>query len=250
MSAVKTLSAVMWVTGTLFVQGSVWGGDAPEKPDASEKNRGLILCLKLDEGKGAVAHDSSGLNHHARINGAKWVDGKPALEFNGDESHMVITNFAGLPTEAITISVWQKVREARAQHLFNLSPDDSGDRISAHTPWEDNQVYFDFGIADYDGDGRVNYTPPKPIAGTWQHFVFVASTAGKCSRIYRNGVMEVSAPNAPEYSGATKDLYIGAGSDALNAYAGLIGEFRMYNRVLTDEEIKALYQDKAGYYKE
>ena len=55
---------------------------------------------------------------------------------------------AAAPTTKITIEFWQRTEAAAEQFTFGLSPDISTNRISAHAPWSDGNVYWDFGNID------------------------------------------------------------------------------------------------------
>jgi len=93
-----------------------------------------------------------------------------------------------IPTTEITVEFWQKVAGAAYQSTFCLGAFNAAAVFNAHVPYADGTIYWDFG--DIEHGGRLSYTPPVSIAGTWQHFALVASQAGNCMAIYRNGVRE------------------------------------------------------------
>jgi hypothetical protein len=165
-----------------------------------------------------------------------------ALSFAGTGDAARVPNFGqkSFPN-GITIQFWQNVAEARQQSTIVLNPDNVADRINVHTPWEDGIVYFDFG--SILGAGRLAYAPPVNIVGTWQQFTFEAEPPDGsvgfpgAMQIYRNGVLEASKVGAGTYTPQTADLSIGglpAGS-----YKGLLDEVRIWDRPLSDAEVKA-----------
>jgi Concanavalin A-like lectin/glucanases superfamily len=94
--------------------------------------------------------------------------------FNTQQGYVSIPGYGNVaPSNEITIEFWQRVGLVQGQSTLSLNPDSDGDRINLHVPFADGVVYWDFG--DSSGPGRLAYTPPVTIAGSWQHFAFVAS---------------------------------------------------------------------------
>ena len=75
--------------------------------------RGLVGRWTFDEGKGTIAHDSSGRGNHGTVmGGAKWAEGRigGALEFDGQDDFVSIPNESRFDiTGSITISAWIRV---------------------------------------------------------------------------------------------------------------------------------------------
>jgi hypothetical protein len=133
-----------------------------------------------------------------------------------------------VPTSEITIEFWQNVRENANQSTFQLTPDNTANRINAHVPWGNGQVFWDFG--NIVTGGRLAYTPPVPIVGTWQHFAFVASASGNYMKIFRNGIEEASKPGVTPFLPADRELRLGL-------FLGSLAEFRVWKVARTSEQI-------------
>lgn len=137
------------------------------------------------------------------------------------------------PTEEITIEFWQKAEAASTLSSFQLAPDNLANRINAHVPFIDGRVYWDFGnIGGSPTLGRLAYTPPVPILGSWQHFAFVASRSNNYMKIFRNGVEEASKPGVSPFIRGDRSLNIGQ-------FTGRMSEFRVWNVARTGPEIGA-----------
>ena len=159
-----------------------------------------------------------------------------ALEFDGIDDMVRIGGFISAPStlpigNEVTIEFWQRVSALKAQSsTFYLEPDvQNGGRISAHVPWGDGVVYWDFGTPN--APGRLSYRPPVSIIGSWQHFALVAK-GGAFMRIYRNGVLEQSKDSASTWTAGQYALNLGAGN-----FEGQLDEFRVWNVVRTGEQI-------------
>src|SRR5204862_4630499 len=95
----------------------------------------------------------------------------------------------------------------KQQHSLVLKPDNTGNRLSAHVPWSDGVIYWDFG--NIGTQGRLSYSPPVSIVGSWQHFALVSSQSGNFMRIYRNGVLEAQKTGASAFTQGSFALQIG-----------------------------------------
>ena len=162
------------------------------------------------------------------------------LQFNGSSQNVTVPNFSSVaPTTEITIEFWQKVNAAQNQAAFSIGDYTSTtNRIACHTPWSDGNVYFDFG--SLSTNGRLTYTPPTSLIGTWQHFALVASQAGNYMRIFRNGVLEAQKTGMTPFVRGTQPLQIGSGQ-GMDYFNGQIDEFRIWNRARSPREILSDY---------
>src|SRR5262249_33204473 len=109
--------------------------------------------------------------------------------FNGQGGQVIVSGYGNAaPTNEITIEFWQRTSFIQGQATFSLNPTVGANGSNGHVPFADGVVYWDFGNSS--GAGRLSYTPPATMIGTWQHFAFVASQSRNYMAIYRNGVQE------------------------------------------------------------
>lgn len=124
----------------------------------------------------------------------------------------------------ITVEFWQCVDSARPQFAFVVDPDDSRNRLSAHTPYEDGRVYFDFG--DTEKGGRCVFTPSDSILNRWIHFAMVADVSNNAMGIYMNGKLEYVRQGVSHIRPAKYRMKVGASSLPCT---GPIAGFRVWN---------------------
>ena len=86
-------------------------------------------------------------------------------------------------------------------------------------------------------------------AKQWQHVTITYDTDTKKVTFYVNGESDGEKAAGNAETNALTDLLIGrhknAGNDPLSM-RGLVDEIRVYDKVLTAEEAKAVYESKAG----
>ncbi|MCG3127192.1 MAG: hypothetical protein CHACPFDD_02050 [Phycisphaerae bacterium] len=159
-----------------------------------------------------------------------------AVGFDGDDM-VNVPSISGVASRTeITVELWQFVDAAATQSSFGFSPDHTFNRFQAHVPWSDGVVYWDFG--NVNGGGRLAYSPPEPIVGSWQHFAFVASQSGAKMEIYRNGVLEAQKAGMDPRETGTYSLRVGVNGSG-NYFRGRIDEFRIWNVARSAAEIAA-----------
>jgi hypothetical protein len=112
-----------------------------------------------------------------------------ALNFDGVNDRVVIPNInwsgRGCP---ITVEFWNRVDAGKVSTSFMLGSN-AAHRISSHTPWIDNILYWDYGNT-IAGRIAVDYTP---YLGKWTHVALVsAGNGGNFRGIYLDGVLVAS----------------------------------------------------------
>ncbi len=178
------------------------------------------------------------------------------LEFNGTSTYVEVplaspTNDGG----AITVEFWNYVAKGQKAFAF-LFTDGKGVNqskwVGCQAPWDDGQIYWNFGNRDIRGRLVAKYN--QEYFNKWTHIALVSG--GKeglgYQAIYINGQILIEQKQfliSPDRPFTT--LLIGAGEEfqkegeaAPSAYAknwyyeGRIDEFRVWNRVRSQEEIQ------------
>jgi len=215
---------------------------------AGGEPEGLIAYWPFEQGSGTVAYDQSGGGHDGNITGAQWVD-DPArgwvLDFEGKDYVDIpdaSATFASIvDTQAITIGLWQYGDAGiQPQNDWIFEGRDGGRQFSSHLPWGNSRIYWD-AFGNYDRIDKA--ASPDLFEGQWNHWVFTKDRATGTMRMYLNG------NSSPWHSGTGKNrtytnvtrFKIGADAGGGGNYDGMIDDFIVFNRVLTDAEIAALY---------
>jgi prepilin-type N-terminal cleavage/methylation domain-containing protein len=182
------------------------------------------------EGSGTSLSDKAGTKT-GTINGATWTtSGNNCLSFDGVNDYVTLPN---LDANIFTVSIWIKrsrISVAGGQDRLLMSVNDNG--------WG---VYFNSDNKIYLGKVSVNETPSTgTIADTsnWHHIV--VSLSGSNANFYIDGVSSGTVAYSSTFNSSGGSYTIG--SRGTNEYFnGLIDEVRVYNRVLSQTEITALY---------
>jgi hypothetical protein len=216
---------------------------------------GLVLYLTFDEGSGNIVYDYSGNgNNGVLYNGSNvcsnppnsgcptWVDGKfgKALSFDGIDDYVEIPDSASLrvPDPSVTVSVWVN----RFSHDANYE--------GIITKWEQvgnfkgflMQSMVDGSIRFLIGNGPTHSRATAVITDNeWVHLL--GTYDGSTIKLFKNGVL-VSSVSFGGGTYTTNPVEIGRRIHGATAYFnGLIDEVRIFNRALSEEEIKFLYQE-------
>ena len=201
---------------------------------------GLVAWWKFDETAGDVAYDSSGNGNDGNLtNGPTWSEGKigGALSFDGTND-MVRTNLSGSYNEDFTWSAWIKTTDTQGG-VLGLSGD----------TWEVGGASFYI----YQGSPKVDVHSVGAKLGnfnlssnTWTHYLLTVKDSGGTVdpvRIFVNGLIEIdSTLNWFTYNGQNFNLRIAHVPTHGEYYEGLIDDVRIYDRVLSTVEVKALYE--------
>lgn len=216
-----------------------------------EPEPNLIAHWKFDEGSGTIAYDSVGGNVGTIYGDAEWTTGQfdGALSFDGVDDYVDCGNTFASVTGSATKSIMAWVKSATTDYstpdgmileLYRRSDSSSGFYVSVRdnpATWHS----FHRNSGSYTLlDSEVNVT------NEWTHIALVQD--GSNVNLYINGVAEVSASDgvAPSISSppnASIGAYIHPSSTAGAYFNGSIDDVRIYDRVLSAEEIQELYLD-------
>ncbi len=219
-------------------KGEVWSYTIrPTIPLTSDPN--LMLSWPLDEGPGAAsACDWSGRGRHGTMAGAPaWtLDGchGGALAFNG-RNYLYSLVTPALPSQ--TVCAWVKTAKAPASILgwANAQP-------TSGTHDKTLYINADRTVSFYIWDGAPKLvTSTVPVAdGAWHHVAGVYTTS-KNIQLYVDGVLQGSTDIVAIFAGYTSPyLTAGIESHAGRYLDGEIDDVRVYNKVLTEEQLQQL----------
>jgi hypothetical protein len=214
-------------------------------PGPPELGRGRVAHWKLDEGRGNVGSDSSGIGNHGgtvNILGPDWKPGRigTALEFTPvRRTFMVVPSHETIgPTEAISLSVWVNAASwADAPRIVQKGEDDTQYSLRA----ENNKLRFVLRLAEITA-----LEIPLPPTGQWVHLA--ATYDRKEMRLYQNGTLVKALAATGSIAQPFTSLYLGTRSQSAadtDFFAGLIDEVIIYERPLSPAEVKLLSEGKS-----
>ena len=211
-------------------RGDVWSFTT--KPFIAVTDPNLVCWWTLNEGSGTIVLDWSGHGHDGTIEGtAEWVDGydDSALHFReGSGSGYVVHSLdAASDWAAGTVALWVKAD--------TVGQDEFSSPFSGHTP---SSAGFQF---DMDGGnpGLYRINPGGLIFGpattAWVHLAMTFD--GTSATLYYNG--------AEVESGMLNDttfnrFALNTNRNTNNSMAGIIDDFRAYDKILTQDEINLI----------
>lgn len=245
----KLLGAV--VICVVLITGStmLWQMSKVAEAAILDPHPGLVGWWRFDEGEGNIAEDSSGNENHGTIYDATWIDGKygKAMYFNGINNYVEISadesfNFA----KAITVSAWIK-RDAALTSDFVIWRKTLPDNHYLCLRYANNKPDFDLHI---DETWRFCQSP-YAIDTDWHFLAGTYDAEGdRTLRLYVDGNLVRSSPLSGLSTYDLVDTFdkgrIGASFDGRYA-KGIIDEVRIYNRVLSVDEIQESFQNQPDF---
>lgn len=193
---------------------------------------------KLDDGSGTTAADSSGNDFHAMLGaGEAWASGilGGALLYPSDGSQT--TAQIGIrPASQLTFSAWFNDEATGADQYFGrgLNGDSNEWRIYRYGGYGHIQI-------DTPGDSSSSwYTGVTPSDNQWHHLVVTFDVPALTVRLYLDGVLRASRVLNESTGGfmvpkTLNQVDWGAGVH------GLMDDVRVYDEVLTLQEVQNLY---------
>lgn len=214
----------------------------------TNKNRitnGLVGYWTMD-GKdtyGTQTNDVSGNGNNGTLtNGPVLSMGKiqQSFAFDGTDDYISVSHNSNLvPTADYSLSAWVKTSSSATEQeiitKFDASGSYPGYFLSIGDSTAPNTGKICLWVGDNTGWSCLGTTVND---GTW-HFI-TARVYNTTVEIYRDGVSQGTTVRTPSRSN-TGALSIGRRSDTGKYFQGSIDEVRVYTRLLSADEIKALY---------
>ncbi len=213
--------------------------------DGGGRDKSLVGYWSFDEGTGTIAYDLSGNNNHGTLyNNPQWVDGKvgKALSFDGVDDYVNVSSSSSLEPSQLTIIVWVKMNSLISTGWGPMLVSKYGGNYKGYTFFlKATSGKPTIGIARINPNAIYQCMSVDPLTTNEWYFI-VGTWDGNTSKIYINEDLKNSY-NSPSITHSS-NLVIGKNSWSNSGYVnGFIDEVRIYNRVLSVEEIKTLYQN-------
>src|SRR2546425_3204782 len=208
-------------------------------PAPADIASGLGLYYQFDEGAGSLANDSSGNgNAGSLLGGTTRTAGKlgQALNFDGVSGNVTAATTTGL----------------NLSDTLSTPPNINHSHITAAGFCLAKGAFWQRGYGMNLINGKLNFVKVgvtdvtsaiTPTPGAWQHVAITWNAATSEVKFYLNGalaqtVINASVVNAPlDSDNLLVGFWLGGGS----YFAGAMDELRVYNRVLSETGILALY---------
>ena len=229
--------------GIVLFGACLASGQEAIKPSALDSDPSLVGWWKLNETDGKLAADAARTPHPALLTGAlsfapESTAGptRGALKFSGGDAVLTVKGFKGIAgTKARTLSAWIKTSSPQGE-IISWGQRDFGKM------WILGFIRGHVGVTP---SGGYYYMKASIHDDVWHHVAVVVQPGDPPNlhdhvRLFHDGVLaEVDDIGLldlwPIDTGAEQDVRIGS------RFKGQLRDIRMYERALSEDEIKALF---------
>jgi len=190
---------------------------------------GLVAYWRLDDGAGATAMDSAGINNGTVHGNPVWTAGRigGALSLDGAGDYVSLSPVGALAGNNATVSMWINMSElGSAWNPILTQSNLSGDGYYLYT-WAGEPTF-----SVVSGGAGASASSSESVH--WNEWHQLAGTNdGSNLRLYVDGVLKGSGSSAGK-TGVSDSAYIGYASSTY--YYGVLDDVRVYNRALSEYE--------------
>jgi hypothetical protein len=203
------------------------------------------------------ANDASGNGNNGMVTGATLTDDRfgnigNAYNFDGDD-YIVLESATGLQiTDDFTVSAWiyktdDDIRnQERVERIVGLFQSQGSFQpiYSMMYSGDSNLIRMQVKDGSNNWNRALNtiYSKTRMTSKSWHHLVFTLNTSQYS--FYLDGVLDGIGTWGNKVRNSDPSPYLGIGvrGDLFNLFHGSIDDIRIYNRALSGDEVKQLYQ--------
>ncbi|MFA6510028.1 MAG: LamG domain-containing protein, partial [Candidatus Peribacteraceae bacterium] len=227
-------------TGYKVYREPLGGRPQVTSPHFNDRSEGLVGYWPFHEGQGTTAVDGSGQGNNGTLVGSPaWTTGKrgQTILFDGVDDYISVGNPVSLRiTGSQTICMWLYPTNLTARRNPYAKAYGGEGTITQETNGTLSYYYGTNGGNGSPYQGFVTNTAVVSV-NTWTHVCLVRDLSAMKLFWYINGAMNRQA-NASYPAALAGALNVTIGSGYAGYYHGLIDEFFLLNRALTQEEIR------------
>lgn len=227
-------------------------------------SEGLVGHWTLDETAGTTANDSAGSNNGTMLGGLTGSNNAVAtvgtgLDFDGTDDRIDMGDPAGGEldfgtSQSFTLSAW--IRPDNITPMTRIISKGHWGWVSGYAMWLEAGKIIAGEAGGFQSDSTAAETSAVITNGNWYHVAAVFDQSGRSLKVYVNGTARSLSPRAGTCgTGGASGLNFAAcanvnassaeklfiGSHTTNEYFnGVIDDARVYNRALSESEIRAL----------
>ncbi len=193
------------------------------------------------------ANDVSGNNNHGTVYGATLTTDRSgnvnnAYFFNGINDVITIPHNTILnASNELSFSVWVKPDAFPVGSVMIVGKSNYSNATNYLVRITSN------GYIQFEYKNFANTTDNPLILNQWNH-IAVVSDAANAKKVYVNGVLASHTTATSPYGLVDDPVTIGAANYGAEYFTGSIDELKIYNKALSQEEIKNEYTNVVAYY--
>ena len=211
-------------------------------PKSVNLDRGLVghWSMNSEDTDNGMIRDRSAYDNHGALNGSPNQNQSSIIEdsfdFNGNGDNIETGSFSS-PTNAITLSAWLYPSTISGDNRQWAVKDANANQGFRSYISEGNSVHWKIDGNEISGSGLT--------VGEWNHLVLTWDSNTGDQIIYIDGSVDTSGSYTGSMTDDNDKFYIGGdGFQNYDWYEGNISDVRIYNRVLSEKEINALYNKR------
>jgi len=220
---------------------------SPVNADKFNNEEGLVAYYDFEEGEGNITLDMSGNCNDGIIYNAEWTEGiyNKGLKFNGHGEHVYVLYKEILNiSRTITIEAW--VKKESTNYLGTIAASNTN-YVYVFGVLPDGSVGFFIGLPEEAGGWNVVCVGGN-IKSEWNHIAGTYDSSTGTASIYLNGNLSASCQGIANLTKNPGGFSIGYEPNSVEYhFNGTIDEVKIYDRVLTGDEIKKDYNYQSEY---
>ncbi|EDN69644.1 LamG-like jellyroll fold [Beggiatoa sp. PS] len=221
------------------------------RPVLADLNEGLMGYWPFNgNANDESGNGNTGTVHQPTLTEDRFGNPNSAYEFDGDDRITVLSSKSLHPVKEVSIAFWVKVYEFENEWtplIFKGRKQKDSRRYREYIVFLNKSGIFYIGSLEDCCSGFEHGLSTNPVNAPkeWIFYTAVIDRENHFMKVYINGKLnaQTSDPNS-SFQSNDFDLEFGGNAEGHDTYSplnGVLDDIRLYNRVLSDEEIQELY---------